>query len=372
MPSRNYPLGDRSDPMLNGVPPSASRLLSWWYRLMLRSLHLFLLTGENRRNLYASLIVLFTFGFFHWNTDPEACGGDPIASTRRPQTLFPVSIVIPQPKPLVAAPESGEIAANPSTSPTPLGQTDPQEEELQSPEGTVLTGRWALKASQYRLQQGQTILQKTPDYSAQFRRHERINGELLDPQAMNLKVRHEPFSLYMKWTEGDKGRQLIFVQGQNDDKVLVQIGGVAGRLTGALAMDPNDDRVRAESRYPATCAGLLELTKIILSHHEADLKLATGVNSEMKDGESFDNRPCFLTTLIFDNPTLNAEYYKSLILIDKELSVPVCVRNYTWVDGKAPAQENEDSLIESYSYTGLEINTKLTDNDFTKSKNKMR
>jgi Protein of unknown function (DUF1571) len=176
----------------------------------------------------------------------------------------------------------------------------------------------------------------------------------------------------MKWTEGDKGRQLIFAEGQNDDKVLIQIGGVAGRLTGALAMDPNDPRVRAESRYPATCAGLLALTKIILSHHEMDLKRATGVTSEMRDGESFDNRPCFLTTLVYDSPTANPDYYKSLILIDKELSVPVCVRNYTWVQGQAPAQVDEDSLLEHYSYTGLEINTQLTDNDFTKSKYRMR
>ena len=137
-------------------------------------------------------------------------------------------------------------------------------------------------------------------------------------------------------------------------------------------MDPDDPRVRAESRYPATCAGLLALTKIILSHHDKDLKRATGVTSEMRDGESFDNRPCFLTTLIYDSPTINADYYKSLILIDKELSVPVCVRNYTWVQGQAPAKEDEDSLIEHYSYTGLEINIQLTDNDFGKSKYKMR
>ena len=346
---------------------------------MLRSLLNCLPTGENRRNTYAALLVLFTFGFYHWNTDPEACGGDPIASPRRHNQLLMVSIATPLPKPAVApqdilhaveekpASDASTATTTPSTSPTL-----PQADEIKSPEGTVLTGRWALTASQDRLRRGQENLEKTSDYSAQFRRQERINGELLDQQAMNLKVRHAPFSLYMKWTEGDKGRQLIFVEGQNEDKVLIQIGGVAGRLTGALAMDPDDGRVRAESRYPATCAGLLALTKIILSHHENDLKRSTGITSEMRDGESFDNRPCFQTTLVYDNPTINADYYKSLILIDKELSVPVCVRNYTWVEGKAPAKEDEDSLIEHYSYTGLELNMELTDNDFSKSKYKMR
>lgn len=350
---------------------------------MLRSLRLYLLTGDNRRNTYAFLIVLFTFGFFHWNTDPEACGIDPIASIRR-GPLIPISITPQPPKSPVALPvptplesqtaSSGltPVVTTPSTSPVTPSGPETVKEEIPSPEGTVLTGRWALKASQFRLQQGQAILEKTPDYSAQFRRQERIDGALIDAQTMNLKVRHEPFSLYIKWTEGDRGRQLIFSQGLNEDKVLIQLGGVTGRLTGAIAMVPNDPRIMAESRYPATCAGLLELTKIILDHHKSDLKLATGVTSEMRDGESFDNRPCFLTTLTYDSPTVNTDYYKSLILIDKELSVPVCVRNYTWILGQAPATEDEDSLIEHYSYTGLEINTQLTDNDFTKQKYKMR
>ncbi len=346
---------------------------------MLRSLLRYLPTGDNRRNTYAALLVLFTFGVYHWNTDPEACGGDPVALPRRHNQLLMVSIATPLPKPVVATQDilhavEEKLASDSSTATTTPSTTPvvPAVEEIKSPEGTVLTGRWALTASQDSLRRGQELLEQTSDYSAQFRRQERIHGELMDQQSMHLKVRHAPFSLYMKWTEGDKGRQLIFVEGQHDDKVLIQIGGVAGRLTGALAMDPDDPRVRAESRYPATSAGLLALTKMILSHHEQDLKRTTGITSEMRDGETFDNRPCFLTTLVYDSPTTSPDYYKSLILIDKELLVPVCVRNYTWVQGQAPAKEDEDSLIEHYSYTGLEINIQLTDSDFGKSKYRMR
>ena len=349
---------------------------------MLRSMRFYLLTGENRLNTYASVMLLFVFAVFHWNSDPEACGGDPVASVRRSTPLLLVSIAKPVP---VQAPviqqaldqvEVPALVAD-SASPTaphaaPAEPQTPAEEVIPSPEGTILTGRVALQASHAQLSQGKLLLEKTSDYSAQFKRQERIGGDLLDPQAMNLKVRHEPFSLYMKWTEGDKGRQLIYVQGQNENKVLVQIGGMAGRLTGALAMSPDDHRILAESRYPATSAGLLELTKIILSHHEANLQRGTGVISEIRDGESFDNRPCFLTTLVYENPTVNADYYKSLILIDKELHVPVNVQNFTWINGQAPATEDEESLIESYSYTGLQINMQLSDNDFVKSKYKMR
>ena len=339
---------------------------------MLRSMRHIFLTGENRRNTYASLVVLLSFGFYHWNTDPEACGADPIATKHRPapqmfasktQQVTVASVSSSQDLLAPIQQALNEITVTESTS---------IQEEVKSPEGTTLNGKVALRASQRQLLRGRENLEKIPDYSVQFRRHERINGSLLDPQAINLKVRHEPFSLYMKWTEGDKGRQLIYVDGQNDGHVLVQPGGVTGRLTGAISMASDDPRVLAESRYAATCAGLLELTKIILDHHQTDLSRDGGVSCEIRDGESFDSRPCYLTTLVYEAPTVNAEYRKSLILIDKELSVPLSIRNYTWVEGAVPATDDEESLIESYSFTGLEINTQLSDNDFAKSKYRMR
>lgn len=350
---------------------------------MLRSMRHFAFSGENRLNTFAFLVMLFVVAVFHWNTDPEACGSDPIASVRPAAPMMLASITKPLPvKPeiqqVLDQVEVPEIAGNAVASTAkvapgePTAVAEPVEEVIPSLEGAVLTGKIALKASHQQLERGKQFLSSVSDYSAQFKRQERINGSLLDPQAMNLKVRHEPLSFYMKWTEGDKGRQLIYVKGQNEDKVLVQIGGVAGRLTGALALSPDDPRIMAESRYPATCAGLMELTKIILQHHENDLKRDTGVVCEIRDGESFDNRPCYQTSLVYDTPEVNPHYHKSLILIDKEYSLPVCVKNFTWVEGKAAADHGEHNLIESYSYTGLQLNAQLSDNDFEKKKYRMR
>ena len=334
---------------------------------MLLSLRQSLLTGENRLNTFAALTVLFVFLVFQWNTDPEACGSDPVATNRpsAPRILLPIAAPVP-----VDVESIQQVVDDGNNT----GTVKPavSAEEIPSPQGTVLKDRIAIRASQKLLLQGQQFLEKTPDYLANFKRQERINGALLDPQAMSLKARHAPFSLYLKWTEGDKGRQLIFVQGLNDDNVLIQLGGIKGRLAGTLSMKPDDPRVLEESRYPATCAGLLALTKIILNHHKTDIERTSGVSCEIRDGESFDNRPCFLTTVIYDNPQVNADYHKSFILIDKELSVPVCVRNHTWVEGKAAATDDENNLIESYSYTEIQVQTQLTDNDFEKSKYKMR
>jgi hypothetical protein len=337
---------------------------------MLKSLRHHLLTGENRRNTFSGFVILFTMAFFYWNTDPDPCGAAPVAARRHVPRLLPQ--VQAQPAPTIQQIHDGVVASGTET-PTAQAKPGAGPEEVKLPEnGGSIEGEVALKASMKLLVAGQSNLKKASDYTVQFRRQERIGGALLDPQAINLKIRHEPFSIYMKWTEGDKGRQLIYVTGQNDDHVLVQLGGIAGRLAGTVAVKPDDARILAESRYPATCAGLLELTRIMLEHHDADLKRKTGFQCVMKDGDSFDNRPCYLTELTYESPEVNADYHRSLIQIDKELSVPLCIRNYTWVEGKPAATDGEHNLIEHYAFTGLELNNELADEDFQKQKYKMR
>ncbi len=327
--------------------------------------------GENRHNMYASMAVLTAVLFFQLNTDPEACGSDPVSSVRSAPRFF-----LPQVIPAILA-RSGqsadanleEILAN-----QPPAIANPVAEPVapQLPGSEPLTGRWALESSLALLEQGRERLQKLSGYSVTFARQERIGGELLDPQTMKLKVRHHPFSLYMKWTQGDRGRQLIYVEGLNEGQVLVQPGGLIGRATGALPLAPNHEKILAESRYPATMAGFLAMTDIIMEHHREDLKRASGMRSEIRGDQSFDERPCFLTTLTYDNEQVNPVYRKSLIFVDKELSIPVCLKSYTWVKGKELPVDDEESLIESYSFTGLETTTQLSDNDFEKSQYKMR
>ena len=66
-----------------------------------------------------------------------------------------------------------------------------------------------------------------PDYSATFLKQERVEGDdLQELQTIQFKMRHKPFSVYMKWLEGgDVGRQVLFVEGQYDDKLQVRLGG---------------------------------------------------------------------------------------------------------------------------------------------------
>src|SRR5918996_946155 len=67
------------------------------------------------------------------------------------------------------------------------------------------------------------------DYTALFLRRERINGKLLPLEKIELRFQ-EPFKVYMSWLEPYEGRAIAFVKGKNDNKLLVNPGGLLASL----------------------------------------------------------------------------------------------------------------------------------------------
>src|SRR5262249_8673130 len=70
-------------------------------------------------------------------------------------------------------------------------------------------------------------IENIPDCTATFLKQEGFDGDdLQELQTIQLKMRHKPFGCYMKWLEGgDVGREVLFAEGQYDDKMQVRLGG---------------------------------------------------------------------------------------------------------------------------------------------------
>lgn len=304
------------------------------------------------RNLLALVVASGAMGIAHLNFDSLGTGSCPLATSASfagPPTLTPPSPELPV---RIDAPSPSGTSGAPDT--TISRHDDP----------TTLRGIWGIKMASALLEKGCDSFRKIPDYTASFFRQERVGGALSEGQTIELKVRHEPFSVYMKWLSGDRGRQLIYVQGQNEGNLLVQPGGIKGRLTGVLSLEPNSSLAMSESRYPVTKAGILELAQIILSYQKQDIQRGAGFRCEFQDGQQFEGRPCYLYLIEYESPQINADYRKSMVFIDKELSMPVCVKNFTWVRDANPETIDQESLVEFYAYTDLRIERQLTAGDF--------
>lgn len=316
-------------------------------------------------NLAAFLVTAAVVAYVYLNADPVISGTEPHSSAATPVGPPQLSLppAPPSAEPVHADDAATEVAAaTPGAAASPAVPADPH----------VLTGRWAMLFSVALLQRGCERFERIPDYTATMFKQERINGELLDGQTMSLKLRHEPFSVYMKWLTGDKGRQVIYVDGQNDGNLLVQLGGVKGRLLGTLTVDPNGSQALSESRYPITGAGLLHLARKVLEYRKQDLARGVGSRCEMHDNQTLNDRPCFLFVTTYDSPEYSPTYRKSMLYIDKELSMPVCARNYTWAKNPNPETLDDDTLIEFYSYSDIQWESRLADADFDRTNESYR
>ncbi len=219
------------------------------------------------------------------------------------------------------------------------------------------------------LEKGIAFLQKTPDYTAQFSKQEVVDGELLEEQTMLMKLRHEPFSVYLKWMDYDVGREVIYADGVNDGNMLVHAGGWKARLP-AISVEPDSSLAMKEARHPITQAGLLNLAKTILEHHHADVSKQNITGCEQAADQSIGGRDCWCFVTSYRDAASSPDYRKSITLIDKEWSIPLFIKNFGWPNDDvvlSGEELDEATLIEQYTYADVKFRSSLTALDFDRA-----
>jgi hypothetical protein len=313
--------------------------------------------GAPRLNCLAALISGLALGILWLTFHAKPAGaGHELSAKAAPQ----LQVSSPAPETTADAAGSSGLSSLPP-------------EELNRRMHTVIhSSKLALQLHVALLEVGKHRIEHFPDYSATFIKQERVDGsDLQDVQSIQLKLRHKPFGIYMKWLEGgDVGRELLHVEGQYDDKMLVRLGGIKKRLP-LLKLDPTGSMAMKECRHPVTEMGLALLADQILKYRKRDLTLKGGLRWEMLPEQKFMDRVCDCWIVEYDSRDVEPVYRKSITYIDKELSLPICVRSFGWPeDGTEAAGDvaalDEATLIEYYGYTDIKFESRLTDTDFDK------
>ena len=224
------------------------------------------------------------------------------------------------------------------------------------------------------LESGRTFLLKSGDYTADLDKREEVRGQLQDEQSMFLKCRHEPLSIYMVWNAGDVGREIIYVEGANDGRMIAHDGGWKSKIP-AFSLQPDCPLAMRDSRYPVTRAGLLGLTEEMIRIHESDLATPTIEDCQCELDAMFDGRKCLLFTTRYKSPELSPEYRKCVTLIDHEWNVPLCTEQFCWpsrlaaVEVKSADEKtvDADTLIERYAYRNVKFHQKFQKDDFDRT-----
>ncbi|MFN9717254.1 MAG: DUF1571 domain-containing protein [Planctomycetota bacterium] len=194
-------------------------------------------------------------------------------------------------------------------------------------------------------------------YECTFTKKEVVGSEIIS-QTMAMKVRHEPFSVYMKFVEPSAGREVIFVDGRNDNKLLIHETGFKA-LIGTLELAPEDSLVMAENRYPITRAGLVNMLETVIAQWEEEMKYGeTDVKyyGDAKVGEY----TCRIIESSHPQPRRQFKFQTTRLWTDEKSGMAVRVQQFGFPrnkDQKAP-------IVEDYTFTGIKPEVRLTDRDF--------
>jgi len=206
---------------------------------------------------------------------------------------------------------------------------------------------------------GHRWLETVPDYTAVFRKQERVGDELHPLEVTELKLRHAPFSVAMTWN--DNGRIVYYREGHDRNRMTVRMGGWKRRF-GWVHLDPHSTLAMNESRYPITDAGIMRLTEQLQERFAPYLDHAEGVRCEWLPDEAIGGRRCRVFTVEYASTAVNPDYRKTLVWLDTEWSVPLSVQNFDW---QTDDPSNPEGLVEYYVYENIHLANHLADSDFT-------
>jgi hypothetical protein len=204
------------------------------------------------------------------------------------------------------------------------------------------------------------------DYTATLVKRERIDGVLGATEYIYIKVRNAkpttPFSTYMYFVKpaAAKGREVIYVDGKNGNKMCAHEGGTGLKAAiPDLWLHPNGFLAMKGQRYPVTEIGLENLIIQLISRAERDMK-AGMCKVQFRKGAMINKRKCTMIQVIHPDKRVPYDFHIAQIFIDDELQVPVRFVSYDWPEtpGARP------KLIEEYTYLNVKINNNFEDIDF--------
>ncbi len=235
---------------------------------------------------------------------------------------------------------------------TVLAQTQIASRIESSPESHPLTS--ALRAGQQALNK----LDDVRDYEAVFVKKEYVGGQLVEQQ-MQIRFREQPFSVRLKFIKPSEGREVLYIDGRNGNKMLVQETGLAS-LVGPVSVDPLGPLAMQHTVHPITQIGvknmLTRLLDVWLTETAQD-QIAVKFYPDARIGTT----NCEVIEATHAQRGQNVGYYKVRLYIDKSNGLPIRVQHLGF-----PAREGAtEPIIADYAYLSLKTNIGLNDKHFT-------
>jgi Protein of unknown function (DUF1571) len=206
-------------------------------------------------------------------------------------------------------------------------------------------------------------------YTAIFEKQERIGGKLRPLETVETVVREDPLSVLMTWTgDVDAGKQALYVEDENDDRVRVYAGHLPAPFT--VNVEPDGTLAMKNCLQPITSMGLATLSRGVLQHR-SEPRPAPLAGFHLLGRITFDGRTLLLVgrTIIADGdaPTdtllygLDARTHLAVMLVRygppaERTACTHCPSGTRW--------HGPQRLLALYRYRCINLDANLPDDQF--------
>lgn len=199
--------------------------------------------------------------------------------------------------------------------------------------------------------------EEIPAYEVTFAKRE-VVGRTMISQQVRMKVRHKPFSVYMYFEKPSEGREVIYVDGLNENNLLVHESGLKS-LIGTLKLSPTGSEVMAENRYPVTKAGIANMVRAVIDQWEQETQFGETDVNYYKDAK-VGTYTCRMIESTHPQPRRQFKFHRTRLWIDNASGLAVRVQQA----GFPSAGGADPPILEDYTFSGIRTDVRLTDRDF--------
>lgn len=200
-------------------------------------------------------------------------------------------------------------------------------------------------------------VEQSKDFEAILDKHEVVKNRV-SKHKMHIKLRHKPFSVYLRFFEPHAGREVIFVDGKNQGKLLAHEAGIKA-LAGTVALSPNSPEAMSESRYPITRIGIANMVKGVIAQWETEKQYGE-CQVKYYPNAKLGSLNCQVIESTHPKPRRQFRFHMTRLYIDKKSGFPVRVEQHGFP--KQPGAK--PPVLEEYTYQNLKVNVGLKDVDF--------
>jgi hypothetical protein len=201
--------------------------------------------------------------------------------------------------------------------------------------------------------------QRIEGYRAIFQKQERVEGQLYPLEVIQVAFRAHPYSVFMHWLQGARRASgVLYVEGQNGDRMLVHPTGLAGVFKQQVALDPNGPQAWQSERYGIKDFGLRKTLERTLNNWRA-AKVKGTLRAEYRGIQEISetgDRPCYVLQATSHEPQKDG-IVETTVLIDQD----------TWLQVGTVLHGQSETLLGQYMYRDIEINPQFAPDQFNRA-----